>query len=354
MKRISFLLVQIILIAMFLQCSPPAKEQKQGENDSTAMATKVEKVKIQVLEPQVIGKTIEYPSTLKAFEEVHLVPATPGKIDKILVEVGSRVKKGDLLVKMDQTQLLQSELQLKNLETDYKRLDTLQKVGSIAQQQFDQVKTQYEVTKANVDFLRKNVELRAPFDGVISGKYFEDGEMYSGAPNTTAGKAAVISIVQINKLKTLISVPETYFPYINTGMKANIACDIYPGKNYIGKILRIYPTIDPMSHSFQVEMEVSNSNEKLRPGMFCRVVLGLGEVKALVVPSLAVLKMQGSNERYIFIEKDGVAKRIIVNIGKRFDDLVEVESTELHKGDHLIIFGQSRLLDGVPVEITTE
>ena len=88
--------------------------------------------------------------------------------------------------------------------------------------------------------------------------------------------------------------------------------------------------------------------------MFCRVVLGLGEVKALVVPSLAVLKMQGSNERYIFIEKDGVAKRIIVNIGKRFDDLVEVESTELHKGDHLIIFGQSRLLDGVPVEITTE
>ena len=354
MKRLTILLALIFLTVLFFQCSPPAKEQKQGENDSIAVESKVEKVKILVLEPRVIAKTIEYPSTLKPFEEVHLVPATPGKIDEILVEVGSRVKKGDLLIKMDQTQLLQGELQLKNLETDYKRLDTLQKVGSITEQQFDQIKTQYEVAKANVEFLKKNVELRAPFDGVISGKYFENGEMYSGTPNTTAGKAAIISIVQINKLKTFIGVPETYFPFVNKGMKGDITCDTYEGEKYTGDILRIYPTIDPASHSFQVEMEVTNSNEKLRPGMFCRVVLELGEVKALVVPSLAVLKMQGSNERYLFLEKDGKAKRIVVTIGKRFNDMVEIESNELHPGDHLIIFGQSRLLDGTPVEVVTE
>ena len=88
--------------------------------------------------------------------------------------------------------------------------------------------------------------------------------------------------------------------------------------------------------------------------MYCRVVLELGKVKALVVPALAVLKMQGSNERYIFLEKDGTAKRIIVTLGKRFDDLVEVESSELHEGDHLIIYGQARLLDGMRVQIATE
>ncbi len=354
MKRITILSVQIILAVLFLRCSPPVKEQQEAENDSTSIGSKVEKVKIIILQPQVIGKTIEYSSTLKAYEEVHLVPASPGKIHQILVEVGSRVKKGDLLISMDQTQLLQSMLQLKNLETDYKRLDTLQKVGGITQQQFDQIKTQYEITKSNVDFLRENVQLRAPFDGIISGKYFEEGEMYSGAPNTLAGKAAIVSIVQINQLKAIISVPETYFPLVNTGMKAEITCDIYPGQKYTGNILRIYPTIDPASHSFQVEMKVSNPNEKLRPGMFSRVVLELGEARALVVPALTVLKMQGSNERFLFIEKDGIAKRIAVKLGKRFDDLVEVESVELHEGDHLIIFGQSRLLNKTPVEVITD
>ena len=132
---------------------------------------------------------------------MHLVPTTPGRIEKIFVEVGSRFSKGDMLVQMDQTQLRQANLQLKNLETDYKRLDTLQKVGSITQQQFDQASTQYEVAKTNVEYLGENTTLIAPFNGVVSGKYFENGEMYSGVPNTTAGKAAIISIVQINPLK---------------------------------------------------------------------------------------------------------------------------------------------------------
>ena len=315
MKRIALLAVIFISLAAFQKCSTPASEKQQDDKDSTLSETKIEKVKILKLEPRVIGKTIEYSSVLQAYEEVHLVPATPGKIDEILVEVGSRVKKGNVLVKMDQTQLLQSMLQLKNLETDFKRLDTLQKVGGVTQQQFDQVKTQYEVTKANVDFLSKNTQLKAPFNGVISGKYYEEGEMYSGAPSTPTGKAAIVSIVQINPLKAVIYIPEAYFPSVYTGMKADIECDIYPGEKYRGYILRKYPVIDPASHSFQVEIQVPNAGEKLRPGMFCRVTLELGEVKALVVPSLAILKMQGSNERYLFIEKDGIAKRIVVNLG---------------------------------------
>ncbi len=339
-------------VLFFLKCSPPVNKQQTSENDSTV--AQAEKVKIIMLEQKVIGKTIEYSSTLEAFEEVHLVPASPGKIEKILVEVGSQVSKGDLVIKMDPTQLLTSTLQLKNLETDFQRLDTLQKVGGVTEQQFDQVKTQYEVTKTSVEFLRANTELKAPFNGVITGKYYEDGEMYSGAPNTIAGKAAIVSIAQIHPLKAIVSIPETYFPQINSGMVADITCDIYPGEKYTGRIYLKYPTIDPASHSFQVDIKVSNPGEKLRPGMFCRVILDIGEVKALVVPSLAVLKMQGSNERYLFIEKDGIAKRITVKLVKRFDDLVEVESTELHEGDHLIIFGQSRLLNGIPVEVVSE
>jgi RND family efflux transporter MFP subunit len=351
MKPAKILLLGLIPLMVVSSCSTQIDQQKTNESDSTSLANKAEKVRIMILEPQVIAKDIEYSSILKAFEEVHLAPTTPGRIDKIFVEVGSRFKKGDILVQMDQTQLQQASLQLKNLETDYKRLDTLQKVGSITQQQFDQVSTQYEVAKTNVEYLRENTRLTAPFDGVVSGKYFENGEMYSGAPNTTAGKAAILSIVQINPLKAQIDVPEAYFPLVNEKMRANVTSDIYPGKIYVGVLLRKYPTIDPMSHSFTVEFRISNPGEKLRPGMFCRVNLELGEVTALVVPSLAVLKMQGSNERYVFVEENGIARRITVKTGKRYDELMEVLSPELKEGDHLIITGQARLIEGNPVEV---
>ncbi len=354
MKIVKIILSAIILTLLLAGCSSGTGTKKpQGEDKSSPVA-KVEKVKIMTLQTQVIGKNIEYTSTLLPFEEVHLVPSTPGRIDKIFVEVGSRVKPGDLLVQMDQTQLQQAVIQLKNLETDYKRLDTLQKVGSVTRQQFDQLATQYEIARSNVEFLKENTRLVAPFYGVISGKYFENGEMYSGAPNTSSGKAAIISVVQISPLKAIVNIPETYYPLVKEGMKPLIQCDIYPGETYTGSIIRKYPTIDPSTHSFQVEIRIDNPGEKLRPGMFARVELGLGEMSALVVPALAVLKMQGSDERYVFVEEQGLSRRVSVTLGQRFDDLVEIISPDLREGDRLIIAGQARLIDRIPVEIVTE
>lgn len=352
MKLFQFLPAIAFIALGAVSCSP--RTETKATDTQAAAPIKTEKVKVMALQPQVIGKNIEYTSTLKAYEEVHLVPSTPGRIDKIFVEVGSRVRKGDLLVQMDQTQLRQAEIQLRNLETDYKRLDTLQKVGSITRQQFDQVSTQYEIARSNVDFLKENTRLVSPFSGVISGKYFEDGEMYSGAPNTAAGKAAILSVVQISPLKAIINIAETYYPLVHEGMEPTIACDIYPAETYTGRIIRKYPTVDVATHSFQVEVEVGNPGEKLRPGMFARVSMELGEVNALVVPALAVLKMQGSNERYVFVEEQGKAKRISVDIGQRYDDQVEIISSVLKEGDRLIIVGQARLVDQVPVEIVTE
>ena len=348
--------IPIVLSAAFFAtgCSSKTGTQNAENNTQPSATVKVEKVKIMPLSSQEIGKKIQYTSTLKAFEEVHLVPSTPGRIEKIFVEVGSRVNKGDLLVQMDQTQLQQAVIQLKNLETDYKRLDTLQKVGSVTRQQFDQISTQYEIARTNVEFLKDNTRLVAPFNGIISGKYFENGEMYSGAPNTMAGKAAIISIVEVNPLKAIVNIPESYYPMMNEGMETGVVCDIYPDQEYTGQIMRKYPTIDPLTHSFQIEVKIDNPGEKLRPGMFARVNISLGEMKALVVPALSVLKMQGSNDRYVFLEENGAAKRVIVTMGQRFDDKVEVLSSELKEGGHLIVAGQSRLVDKVPVEVVAE
>ena len=351
-KKLStvFIIITIsVLIISVESCQPKnMADDKNGETDSVS---KPEPVKVELIRKQQISKSIECVATLKAFEEVHYAPATPGRIEKIYVEVGSRIRKGDILVQMDKTQLQQALVQYKNLEIDFKRLDTLHKAGSIAQQKYDQARMQYEMAKTNLDFLQENTVLRAPFNGVVSGKYYEDGEMYSGAPNTQAGKAAIISIVQLNPLKSIVNISENYFPNIKNGMKTDVTCDIYPEKKFKGEIFRVYPTIDPTTRSFSAEIKINNPDEKLRPGMFTRTSLIIEKVNALAVPAVCILKLQGSNERYVFLEENGIAKRVTVTLGQRFDNMVEIISDEIKEGQHIVSTGQSRILDGMKLEI---
>lgn len=332
------------IVAVIFLTSCDRKEQQK-----TAVAERVEPVRTIEIGLKEIARTVEYTATLIPFEELHLAPSSPGRIERILVEVSSKVKKGDLIVQMDQTQLRQAEIQLATLETDFRRLDTLRKVGSVAQQQYDQMKSQLEVLRNNVQFLRENTRLRAPFAGTISGKYFENGEVYTGAPVPSVGKPAVVSIVQIDQLKALVPVSEKYFPLIRRGLEAEVRSDIYPGETFKGQITNVFPVVDQMSRSFNIEVTINNKGGLLRPGMFVRVTLDLDRDKALLVPDIAVLKLQGSNDRYLFIEENGTARRIGVTIGKRYNDMVEVESNQLKPGQKLIVSGQSRLLDGMKV-----
>lgn len=345
-KFLSFFI--IVFTALFaVSCGGSA-----GGDDENDNADKREQfVKIVPLESREVSRTVEYTATLQAYEELHLAPASPGRIENIFVEIGSPVSRGNTLVQMDRTQLHQAEVQLKTLETDLKRLDTLRKTGSVPKQQYDQLKSQYDIAKSNVEFLRDNTQLKAPFSGIVSGKYFESGEMFSGAPNTPAGKAAVVSLVQIDKLKAVVSVSEKFFPLISKGMEATIVSDIYPDEVFTGRIFRIHPVIDPMSRSFNVEIMINNSKDLLRPGMFSRISFDIDRVDAMLLPSIAVLKMQGSNIRYLFVEENGIAKRVEVTAGRRYDDMIEVFSDELNPDDKIIVSGQARLLDGSVVNV---
>jgi len=348
MKRLNYFVLLLAGIIIFTACK---NQPGSGADTAESTAPLKERVKITTLAKEEISRSVEYSSTLEAFKEVHLAPASPGKIEAINVEIGDRVKEGDLLIKMDDAQLIQSKIQFNNLKTEKSRLEELKKTGSIAQQQYDQLESQFEVLRENVDFLTENTAINAPFNGVISGKYFEPGELYSGTPVAAAGKAAIVSIIQIDKLKAIVSISEKYFPNIKKGMEAKIKLDVYPGFVFTGRIIRIYPTINPQTRTFDTEISINNASDKLRPGMFCRVTIDLEKTEALVLPPLAVLKMQGSNVRYLFVEKNGAAKRVEVTLGKRFDDKVEVISNELKPGDKIITSGQARILDGMEVEV---
>jgi RND family efflux transporter MFP subunit len=313
---------------------------------------RIETVRVMTVHPREIARTTSYTAHLQAFREVHLASASPGRISRIHVEPGQQVREGQLLVEMDQTQLHQARVQLQSLEVDFRRLDTLRRVGSVSQQQFDQIRTQYDLARSNVEFLEENTRLLAPFAGTVSGKYFENGEMFSGAPNTAAGKAAILSLVQTSRLKALVNVAERYYPQIKQGLKVAISTDMYPGEPFEGTVTAIYPMIDPGSRTFRIEVAVPNPDGRLRPGMFARAGMELAQVQAFVIPSIAVLKLQGSNERYLFLEENGRARRVSVELGDRYDDMLEILSDEIREGDRLIVAGQARLLDGTPVRVT--
>jgi membrane fusion protein, multidrug efflux system len=352
MKNFNSILAILIAGLLVLSCT------SKDKNKVTAVASPVtpaEKaaipVKVMALSKTKIARTIDYTATILPFEEVNMAPSTPGRIEKIYVQVGDRINKGDKLFLMDRTQLFQMKLQLSNLEKDLNRVDTLLRSGSAKQQQYDQMKTQYDITKKNVEFMEQNTLLKAPFTGIVTGKYFENGEVYSGSPTTQSGRSAVVTVQQINPLKVDVSISEQYLPLIKMWMKANITADVYKNETFTGSVFRIYPVINSETRSFITEVELPNRNDLLKPGMFARVSMDLGEVETFVVSANTVLVQEGTNIRFLFVARNNRAERIEVTIGKRFDDQLEVISTNIKEGDLLITEGQAKLINGDKIEI---
>ena len=320
---------------------------KGGDKAPTTTQKEVEKVKVQTMQSERIAKTLELSSTLEGYETMNVSPSITGHIEHIYVEVGSRVKQGDILVRMDQTQLNTTRINLASTKTEFERVSALKQSGSISEQVYDQTKAGYDQLLESERFQTENTFVKARFAGVVSAKYYEDGEMYAGQP--------ILTLTQISRLKAIINIPETYFPLVKQGMKVSVESDIYPGQTFPATIEIVYPTIDPASHTFQAKLNIPNSTERIRPGMYVRTKLAVGQVDAIVVPYQSVLKLTGSNDRYVFVANDdNTARRVPVTMGQRFDDRIEVvpvEAGTLKAGDRLVVTGQARLVDGDKLEI---
>ena len=319
---------------------------KSETKQATTTKKEAEKVKVQVLQKERIAKQLELSTTLEGYETMNISPSITGHIEHIYVQVGSRVQKGSMLVRMDQTQLNTTRINLNSTKTELDRVTALKASGSISQQVYDQTKAGYDQLVESERFQNENTFVKAQFAGVISAKNYEDGEMYTGAP--------ILTLTQISRLKAIVNIPETYFPLVKQGMKVDVYSDIYPDKVFPATIEIVYPTIDPTSHTFQAKLNIPNGGEKIRPGMFVRTTISLGEIDAIVVPYQSVLKLTGSNDRYVFTNQDGTAHRVAVTLGQRFDDRIEiipVTPGELKEGDQLVVTGQARLVDGSKLEI---
>ena len=341
MKNIIRITTMAVAVLSLASCGGKKTSKETAANNESSQ--KAEKVEVMVLQKEKIAHTLTLSTTLQGYETMNVSPSLQGKIESIKVDVGNRVQKGQTLVVMDQNQLNTTRLTFANLKVEMNRMESLHQSGSVSQQAYDQLKLGYDQTEEALKFLEKNTFVKADFSGVIAAKNYENGELFTGVP--------ILVLTQINTLKALVNIPETYYPLLKQGKKVSLKSDIYPDNEFVAIIETVYPTVDAGTHTFQVKLKIANPKEILRPGMFARATLEMGEIETLLVPYQTVLKLQGTNERYIFVNDKGVAKRVVVALGQRFDDKIEIISDEIKEGDQVVTLGQSRLVAGAKLEV---
>lgn len=332
-KRL-FSLLPLAAICLLISCAEKKTEEVQEES--------VPKVKTTIASTQDVAELSTYTANVEADVKNQIIPAIPGRIETIAVEVGDRVRKGQTLVQMESSNLQQQKTQLENLQRDYDRYVELLKVGGIAQQTVDQMKTQIDMLETAIKNIEDNTKLKSPIDGVITARNYDNGDVFTQMP--------ILTVQQLNPLKAIIYVSESYFPRVHNGMPVEVRLDIYEGEVFSGKVSLIHPTINAQTHTFGVEVTIDNKDGKIRPGMYSRVTLNFGEKNRIVVPDIAVQKQAGSNDRYIFTIVNGKAQYNLVELGQRVDTGYEILSG-IQQGDVIVTAGQTRLIDGIDVEV---
>ena len=317
-----------------------------GEKKSAAADAQEQTPRVQVAKSVIknVDQTEVYTSTVQAFVKNNIAPQSGGRISKIYVEVGDFVKKGQVVAEMDKTQLAQIELQLKNNEIEYNRLKGLFDAGGLSQADLDAIEMAYNVSKNNYDNLLENSVLVSPIDGVISARNYDAGDMYTMSQ-------PLYTVEQIVPVKMLVGISEVDYTKVKKGDSVEIVADAIPGKTFYGKVNRIYPTIDPMTRTFTVEVVVDNSYKTLRPGMFVRATVNFGTRQSVVVPDLAIVKQTGSGERFVYVvNADNTVKLTPVKLGRRIETEYEVLEG-LQEGDIVVVGGQTKLKSGIKVEL---
>ena len=241
-------------------------------------------------------------------------------------------------------QLQQAQLQLHNQEVELERLRALYNAGGLSKSDLDAIELSYNVTKTQVENLLENTVLCSPIDGVVTARNYDVGDMY-------AMSMPIYTVEQIKPVKLLVAISESEYNKVKKGDSVEIRADALPESVFNGKIEKIYPTIDPSTRTFTAEVIVANNYNSLRPGMFARATVNFGSSKNVVIPDVAVVKQQGSGERFVYIlNEDGTVNYQKVVLGRRIGAEYEVLEGVLD-GAKVVVGGQIRLKDGIKVTV---
>ncbi|MDR1553601.1 MAG: efflux RND transporter periplasmic adaptor subunit [Prevotellaceae bacterium] len=333
----------LLALAMIISCSSESNkkntEQKQPVDTKTL-------VKTSVAQKQFVDRIQEFTATVEAEKTNNIAPNMPVRISKILVEIGDHVASGQKLVQMDATNLAQLELQIENSKKDFERVDELYKVGGVSKANWDAAKMALDLQVTSYNNLLENTQLVAPVSGVITARNYDDGDMYNAA-------RPVLVIEQIKPVKLLINVSEQYYTQVKKGLKADVKLDVYGDEIFKGEIRLIHPTLNAATRTFAVEITLPNRDERVRPGMFGRVILNFGQKEGIMISDVAVQKQIGTNEKYAFVIKNGIVERRVVTLGNQNGNMIEILSG-INEGDEVAVTSLSRLDDGKEVTVKND
>lgn len=344
-KKSSFLHLFFLIPYLFLlSCSSSKDESPKGGNTKPKQGPVP--VNVMVVTPQKMQNTVRSSGTIQAFESVDLTAETAGRIQKIYFNEGGQVSKGQLLIKINdddlQAQLQKSNSQVQLLSQQEQRQKQLLAINAASQQDYDMALNQLNAANADKESLLaaiRKTEIRAPFNGKIGLRYISEGSYVTA-------QTRIASIQNINPLKVDFSIPEKYAGMVQVNDPVLLTTD-ESGQQITGKVYAIEPKIDEGTRSLKIRALAANASEKILPGSFTNVDLQLKEVTdAILIPTQAIVPVLKGHS--VFIVENGKAKSIIVKIGVRQPDNVQI-TQGLAAGDTVIVTGIQQIRNDVAV-----
>jgi membrane fusion protein, multidrug efflux system len=289
---------------------------------------------------------------LQADQEATVVAKVGGEVREILVEEGDIVKSGQVLARLDgdrlRFELQQTEVNLAKLEREYKRTVELLSRKLVSASAVDNARSEMEWLKAARDLAQLNLgytEIRAPIAGVVSARHIKVG-------NTINVNDRTFQVTDLDPLIAEVHVPEREFAKLRPEQAATILVDALAGANFVGRVQRISPTLDPATGTFKATIEVLDPKRQLKPGMFARVGIVLERRSAaLRIPRGAIVEAEGAPT--VFVANGDKAEQRSIKTGLTNAGLIEVIEG-LSGDERIVIVGQNGLKSGSSIRLIEE
>lgn len=288
--------------------------------------------------------------SLRSENSVMLRSEVAGRIAAINFEQGGKVRKGDLLIQLDDSvvkaQLLQAQASLSLAQSRYRRAQELSREGFISKQARDEAASELKVQDAAVALNRAQLDktaILAPFDGLIGLRNVSVGDYISPGQD-------LVPIESVDPLNVDFRIPEQFLNSVYPGLKLGVTFDALPGQVRDGQVRAISPVVDVGGRSLLLRATIPNADDTLRPGMFARVSLQLRDDQVLAIPETALAP--SGDTQYVYRVQDGVARRVAVRIGMRRDAMVEI-TQGLQPDDVVVVSGLQKVSDGSRVNVVS-
>jgi RND family efflux transporter MFP subunit len=328
--------------------------------------------------PGAVSQDIVLPGNTQPFNDTPIYARTNGYLKRWYVDIGAHVQQGQLLAEIDtpevDQQLEQARADLKNAQANEQlaqitatRWQNLLKTNSVSRQETDQAVSDLSARQATVDSMAANVhrleqlqsfeKVYAPFSGVITARNTDIGALINagaGSAGTGAAPQELFHMAAVNKLRVYVAVPEIDSQAAQTGAKATLTLDEYPGETFEGAIVRNDDAIDSASRTLNVEVDVDNPQGRIRTGAYVSVHLklprtGNSSAQALTIPANTLLfRSEGLR---VGVVRNGRAQLVPITIGRDFGSTVEVVAG-LQPADQVIVNPSDSLTTGSPVQIS--